>query len=140
MKRIFQNDQIIRSQPRLFLQNRSTSASATNNPNNEPWFSRKQVGGEEEGGGGKILSLVKDKMNKVMMMYEDFIGITQVKEAQNLCIKAETSFKSSQQHRRAAQEKLAQVQNQLRVLRMDIDRTARGDHRYLELIKNVLKI
>jgi len=52
--------------------------------------------------------------------------------------KAEVKFIDSQNSRREAQKQLTEVQNALRLLRADIDRTARGDDRYLELIKKVI--
>ena len=69
-----------------------------------------------------------------MKRYENFVGLTEVKAAQALVVKEEKLFVQAQEQRRATQTGINEVQTQLKSLRSELERTPRGDDKYLELI------
>ncbi|XP_065571988.1 mitochondrial potassium channel-like [Artemia franciscana] len=74
------------------------------------------------------------KWNASIKKYEDFIGISEVKEAQNRVLLAETRFIDAQEKRRSVQMALNSIQEKLKDIHLELDRTPRGDDRYLKLI------
>ncbi|XP_014668014.1 PREDICTED: coiled-coil domain-containing protein 51-like [Priapulus caudatus] len=77
---------------------------------------------------------VVERMRRWMKAYEDFVGITSVKEAQAAVIQAEKLFLVKQEHRREKQLYLQTVQTAIKDIRSDIDKVPRGDDRYLDLL------
>ncbi len=69
-----------------------------------------------------------------MKRYENFVGLTEVKAAQALVVREEKLFIQSQEQRRTAQTELSEVQSQLKALHTELERTHRGEDKYLELI------
>jgi hypothetical protein len=69
-----------------------------------------------------------------MKRYEKFVGLTEVKAAQALVVKEERHFIDSQDQRRDTQTAINEVQNKLKSLRAELERTPRGEDKYLELI------
>ncbi|XP_055338034.1 mitochondrial potassium channel-like [Paramacrobiotus metropolitanus] len=74
------------------------------------------------------------KLSYWMQMYEDFLGLTEVKNAQNQVIQAERDFIEAQQERRERTMQVTGVQNKLKEIRAELDRTSRGEDKYLELV------
>ena len=69
-----------------------------------------------------------------MKRYENFVGLTEVKAAQALVVKEEKLFIQAQDQRRSTQTSINDVQAQLKTLRSELERTPRGEDKYLELI------
>ena len=69
-----------------------------------------------------------------MKRYENFVGLTEVKAAQALVVKEERLFVQAQEQRRATQAGINEVQAKLKTLRSELERTPRGEDKYLELI------
>ena len=69
-----------------------------------------------------------------MKRYENFVGLTEVKAAQALVVKEEKLFVQAQEQRRATQTGINEVQAKLKTLRSELERTPRGEDKYLELI------
>ncbi|XP_074646285.1 mitochondrial potassium channel-like [Tubulanus polymorphus] len=76
------------------------------------------------------------KVSGIMMWYEDFIGLTDVKTAQQNVLEAERNFAEAQEKRREQQQILTQVQSKLKDIDHELDKTPRGDDRFLELLKD----
>ncbi|CAG7710426.1 unnamed protein product [Allacma fusca] len=83
---------------------------------------------------------VMEKVYHYMTVYEEFIGIKQVKAAHERVLQAEERFVTSQERRRNAHSELVVMQNKLRELRGELDRTARGHEKYLELITKEINL
>ena len=69
-----------------------------------------------------------------MKRYENFVGLTEVKAAQALVVKEEQLFIAAQERRRETQIAINDVQAKLKGLRSELERTPRGEDKYLELI------
>ncbi|XP_076468595.1 mitochondrial potassium channel-like [Babylonia areolata] len=74
------------------------------------------------------------RVDRWMQAYEDFVGLTEVKEAQNNVIQAERRFLTVQESRRQQQQSLETVQSRLRAMSAELEKTNRGDARYLDLV------
>ncbi|XP_067935125.1 mitochondrial potassium channel-like [Watersipora subatra] len=66
--------------------------------------------------------------------YEDFVGLTAVKSAQENVLQAETVFISTQQKRREKQHCLTTIQVRLKKLNTELEKIPRTDDRYLTLL------
>lgn len=66
--------------------------------------------------------------------YEDFVGLTEVRAAQESVTKAEAAYRKTQEKRRTAQQKLTEVQNKIKALAIEIEKAKRGTDAYLELV------
>lgn len=66
--------------------------------------------------------------------YEDFVGLTEVRLAQDLVTKAETDYRCIQEVRRATQQQLTAVQNRIKAVALEIEKTKRGTDTYLNLV------
>ncbi|KAJ8870185.1 hypothetical protein PR048_029199 [Dryococelus australis] len=64
----------------------------------------------------------------------------EVRLAQNRVLEAESKFIKAQEKRREANRQVAAVQNQLKELYAELDKTSRGEERYLHLITQEHKI
>ncbi|OQV24372.1 putative Coiled-coil domain-containing protein 51 [Hypsibius exemplaris] len=80
------------------------------------------------------------KITSWIQQYEDFLGLTEVKEAQSSVMEAEKSFIQSQQVRRERNRKVSDVQQKLQDIRAELERTARGEDRYLALVTQEHKL
>ena len=69
-----------------------------------------------------------------MKRYENFVGLTEVKAAQALVVKEERLLDEAQEKRRDCQLALNDVQTKLKSIRSELERTPRGDDKYLELV------
>ncbi|XP_014677472.1 PREDICTED: coiled-coil domain-containing protein 51-like [Priapulus caudatus] len=79
-------------------------------------------------------SPVAARVGRWMQMYEDFIGITEVKEAQNGVLLAEQRFRVAQDGRRETQAEIQLVQMRLKDMHGELDKVSRGEDRYLRLV------
>uniref|UniRef100_T1IJL4 Coiled-coil domain-containing protein 51 n=1 Tax=Strigamia maritima TaxID=126957 RepID=T1IJL4_STRMM len=66
-----------------------------------------------------------------LRQYEDFVGLSEVREAQN---RAQKKFMDTQEARRDRQRQIQEVQQQLKTIHAELDKTSRGEDRYLHLI------
>lgn len=66
--------------------------------------------------------------------YEDFIGVRAVKDAQAHVMKWEERLSDAQLLRRDKQAELKNIQGRLKEIHFDLDRTSRGEDKYLELL------
>jgi len=94
----------------------------------------------------KLLALYQDKKQDVdtewysqrvsfwMKRYENFVGLTEVKEAQVKVQLKEKEFVDSQENRRATQKSINDIQQTLKSLYDELERTHRGQDKYLELV------
>jgi len=98
----------------------------------------------------KVLAIYQDKMTQAkdnvdkewysarvsfwMKRYENFVGLTDVKEAQVRVVQTEKQFINSQENRRATQKAINDIQQTLKSLYDELERTNRGQNKYLELV------
>lgn len=66
--------------------------------------------------------------------YEDVVGLTEVRNAQNKVLEAERLFQKIQSERRSCQLKLTEIQNRLKDIHGRLEKFQRGDERYLSLL------
>ncbi|KAF8373647.1 hypothetical protein PRIPAC_80076 [Pristionchus pacificus] len=66
--------------------------------------------------------------------YEEFIGVSAVKDAQSQVMKWEERLSDAQLLRRDKQAELKNIQGRLKEIHFDLDRTSRGEDKYLELL------
>lgn len=69
-----------------------------------------------------------------MKRYENFIGLTEVKASQARVVECERKFIESQEMRREAQIKIADVQKRIKDMHLELEKTHRGEDRYLVLV------
>ena len=81
----------------------------------------------------KLLDRSKRKMFELFSVYEEAIGLKEIKQAQNSVLEAENKFVAAQNKRRQLNVALVDVQHELRSLRDEMDRLSRTDSRYLQL-------
>jgi len=77
-----------------------------------------------------------------MKRYENFVGLTDVKASQAKVVQCEARFIEMQEKRRESQNGLAEIQKNIKDIHIELDKTHRGDDKYLVLITqehNVLK-
>ncbi|KAH9504803.1 Coiled-coil domain-containing protein 51 [Bulinus truncatus] len=74
-------------------------------------------------------------LNRFMLMYEDFVGLTEVKQAQEKVVNAEQKFLQVQEDRRSMQQELLAVQAEVRKVAAELEKTSRTDSRYIDLVK-----
>ncbi|XP_005113490.1 mitochondrial potassium channel [Aplysia californica] len=75
------------------------------------------------------------RLGHFMQMYEDFVGLTEVKHAQDKVVKAEQQFLQVQEDRRTMQQELTTVQAEVRTLGAELEKTNRTDSKYIDLVK-----
>ena len=75
-----------------------------------------------------------ERVSFFMKRYENFVGLTEVKAAQALVVKEERLLDEAQEKRRDCQLALNDVQTKLKSIRSELERTPRGDDKYLELV------
>jgi len=69
-----------------------------------------------------------------MKRYENFVGLTEVKAAQARVVECERKFIDTQEMRREAQVKIADIQKRVKDIHMELEKTHRGEDRYLVLV------
>jgi len=69
-----------------------------------------------------------------MQRYENFVGLTDVKAAQARVVKYEKKFIDTQEIRREAQSKITDVQKKIKDIHLELEKTFRGEDRYLVLV------
>lgn len=74
------------------------------------------------------------RVNFLMKRYEDYIGLTEVKNAQVRVQKTEKLFVKSQDDRRESQRQINEVDAKIKNIRTELERTNRGQDKYLELV------
>ena len=74
------------------------------------------------------------RVNFLMKRYENFVGLTDVKNAQVRVQKTEKLFVKSQDDRRETQRLINEVQAKIKNLHTELERTHRGEDKYLELV------
>ncbi|CAN8018091.1 unnamed protein product [Ixodes persulcatus] len=74
------------------------------------------------------------KVFNVFRVYEDVVGLTEVKAAQSKVLEAEQKFVSTQEQRRETQQRILELQQRLKEIHAELDKTHRGEDRYLTLI------
>ncbi|XP_076363964.1 mitochondrial potassium channel-like isoform X1 [Tachypleus tridentatus] len=75
-----------------------------------------------------------EKMSRLMKYYEDFIGLTEVKAAQDKVLQAERKFNDTQELRRDRQQQIQHIASCLKEIHAELDKTTSGEDRYLTLI------
>ncbi|XP_070193561.1 mitochondrial potassium channel-like [Littorina saxatilis] len=75
------------------------------------------------------------RVDRWMQAYEDYVGLTEVKQAQNHVLQAEKKFLATQEERRHQQQALETIQSRLRAISAELEKTNRGDTRYLDLVQ-----
>jgi hypothetical protein len=77
---------------------------------------------------------IKAKLENAVTYYEGLIGLADVKQAQTDVMKCEENLSQAQLLRRDKQIGLKQIQTRIKDIHAELDRTARGDDRYLHLL------
>ncbi|CAF4335754.1 unnamed protein product, partial [Adineta steineri] len=78
----------------------------------------------------------KSRLYRWLDIYEDFVGLKEVKQAQSAVNDAERSFIETQTERRSYSNELIKLQNDLARIRNDMDKLSRSDDAYFELFKS----
>ncbi|XP_054159545.1 mitochondrial potassium channel-like [Oppia nitens] len=77
---------------------------------------------------------LNQKFKKWFDIYEDFIGVKEVRKTQEAVLKSESEFVGSTKARRDVQNQMIGLQEQLKQIRQKLDSTHRSDESYLTLI------
>ncbi|XP_013382217.1 coiled-coil domain-containing protein 51 [Lingula anatina] len=75
-----------------------------------------------------------------LQAFEDYFGLTEIKAAQQKVIEAEEQFLSYQEKRRSKQHERTTLQTKLNTIRLELDKTKRGEERFLKLITEEYKV
>ncbi|XP_059173180.1 mitochondrial potassium channel-like isoform X2 [Physella acuta] len=70
-----------------------------------------------------------------MDVYEDVVGLAEVKQAQEKVVNAEQKFLQVQEDRRAMQQELHTIQAEVRTVGAELEKTSRTDTHYIDLVK-----
>lgn len=76
----------------------------------------------------------RQKIESIVEAYEDFIGIKAVKEAQAGVMQWEEMLSEAQLARRDKQAEIKSLQSRLKEIHSELDRTSRGEDKYLHLL------
>ncbi|CAG5118877.1 unnamed protein product [Candidula unifasciata] len=82
-----------------------------------------------------LSSIGQNRLGRMMQLYEDVVGLTEVKLAQEKVVNAEQKFLQVQEDRRAMQQELLSVQAEVRAVGAELEKTSRTDTRYIDLVK-----
>ncbi|KAL3853174.1 hypothetical protein ACJMK2_016739 [Sinanodonta woodiana] len=74
------------------------------------------------------------RINRWLQSYEDFVGLTEVKEAQHSVTQAENTYRELQEQRRTMQQQLSSIQAKLKAISAEIEKTNRGTDSYIKLV------
>uniref|UniRef100_A0A1I7ZBJ3 Coiled-coil domain-containing protein 51 n=1 Tax=Steinernema glaseri TaxID=37863 RepID=A0A1I7ZBJ3_9BILA len=81
-----------------------------------------------------VPTAVQNRMDAVFQYYEDVIGLTAVKEAQNEVVQCEEILSAAQLSRRNKQYELRALHSRLEEIHAELNRTSRGEDKYLHLL------
>ncbi|KAH3819255.1 mitochondrial potassium channel-like isoform X2 [Dreissena polymorpha] len=74
------------------------------------------------------------RINRWLDAYEDLVGLTEVRQAQDQVTQAESSYRSIQEQRRSTQQQLTKIQAKIKAIATEIEKTKRGTDAYLGLV------
>ncbi|CAL2040208.1 unnamed protein product [Caenorhabditis brenneri] len=77
---------------------------------------------------------VRAKIDQYVDVYEEFIGVKTVRQAQEEVMKWERKLSEAQLVRREKQAEINNIQSRLKEIHFDLDRTSRGEDKYLQLL------
>lgn len=77
---------------------------------------------------------VRAKLDQYVDVYEEFIGVKTVRQAQEEVMKWEKKLSEAQLVRREKQAEINNIQSRLKEIHFDLDRTSRGEDKYLQLL------
>ncbi|TMS37304.1 hypothetical protein L596_004263 [Steinernema carpocapsae] len=77
---------------------------------------------------------MQKRLDNAFSYYEDVIGLTTVKQAQNEVELCEEKLNLAQVARRDKQYELKALHSKLKEIHLELDRTSRGEDKYLHLI------
>lgn len=77
---------------------------------------------------------VRAKIDQYVDVYEEFIGVKTVRQAQEEVMKWEKKLSEAQLVRREKQAEINNIQSRLKEIHFDLDRTSRGEDKYLQLL------
>ncbi|XP_039298296.1 mitochondrial potassium channel isoform X2 [Nilaparvata lugens] len=77
---------------------------------------------------------LKNKIDDLVVWYEQVTGLDEVRFVQNRVIEAQDRLVVAQNKRRESSKALSVVQNKLKDIYAELDNTTRGEERYLQLI------
>ncbi len=89
--------------------------------------------------GHSVLFRYSKRVSFWMGRYEDFVGLTEVKAAQEKVVRAEREFSREQEKRREAQLQIREVQEKVKEIHAELEKTYRGEDKYLTLITQVFQ-
>ncbi|XP_055609083.1 uncharacterized protein LOC129756285 [Uranotaenia lowii] len=106
----------------------------------QPESSRHQAARSEKSGKSVVvrvglLDLAKSKLYEAQTFYDEFSGMSEVKVAQNKVIEIQDQLQMVQDRRRHLLLELTLIRKQLQDIHVELQRATRGEHRYIELIK-----
>ncbi|XP_055640556.1 mitochondrial potassium channel-like [Toxorhynchites rutilus septentrionalis] len=87
-----------------------------------------------------LLDLAKSKLYEAQFFYDEFSGMSEVKVAQNKVIEIQNQLQLVQERRRHILLELTLIRKQLQDLHVEVQKTVRGEHRYVELIKEEFEV
>ncbi|XP_071438673.1 mitochondrial potassium channel-like isoform X2 [Hetaerina americana] len=76
----------------------------------------------------------RTRLLRIQLLYDEITGLKEVHDAQTRVLDAEKHFVLAQEERRNIQTKLAGLQKQLKQIYAELDKTPRGEERYVQLI------
>ncbi|XP_058824355.1 mitochondrial potassium channel-like [Topomyia yanbarensis] len=82
-----------------------------------------------------LMDLAKSKLYDAQTFYDDFSGMSEVKTAQNKVIEIQNQLQLVQERRRHILLELTLIRKQMQDIHVELQKTVRGEHRYVELIK-----
>ena len=82
-----------------------------------------------------LVDLAKSKLYEAQSFYDEFSGMNEVKVAQNKVIEIQDQLQLVQERRRHILLELTLVRKQLQDIHIELQKATRGEHRYVELIK-----
>ncbi|KRX62049.1 Coiled-coil domain-containing protein 51 [Trichinella sp. T9] len=82
----------------------------------------------------KAFNILYSKLESVIRQYENFIGLTEVRSAQQKVLEAEKVFIEMQKQRRENQIRIHELQEKRKQLQLTLEKTSRADDRYLQLL------
>ncbi|CAI2350363.1 unnamed protein product [Caenorhabditis sp. 36 PRJEB53466] len=77
---------------------------------------------------------IKAKVERYVDNYEEFIGVKSVRQAQDEVMQWERKLSDAQLIRREKQAEINNIQSRLKEIHFDLDRTSRGEDKYLQLL------
>ncbi|GAU93549.1 hypothetical protein RvY_05475 [Ramazzottius varieornatus] len=88
----------------------------------------------------KWIAPLQQKISSTIRAYEDFIGLTEVKEAQEKVIQGERNFVMAQRARRERNRQMLEIHSKMKEVVAELERTPRGEDRYLTLVTQEHKL